>query len=90
MSKGSRKRHQATFVYPADGVAKAYVAGDFNNWKPDEIRMTKRSGMFRKRLDLDPGEYQYKFIVDGKWCTDPAAAGQVPDGFGAMNSVVKV
>jgi 1,4-alpha-glucan branching enzyme len=80
-----------TFLCEPDSEAKrVFLAGDFNGWDPATSRMTKRNGAFRKRMQLDPGEHQYKFVVDGEWQTDPAAMAQVPNNMGSMNSVVTV
>lgn len=67
-----------------------YLVGDFNNWDPQADRMRKYRGSFRKALTLPSGDYQYKFIVDGEWRHDPAAATQLPNEFGTLNSVVHV
>jgi 1,4-alpha-glucan branching enzyme len=80
-----------TFVCEFDPFAKqVFIAGDFNEWNPTNTRMVKRHGTFRRRLDITPGEHQYKFIVDGRWQTDPAAAMQIPNGIGSLNSVLNV
>lgn len=42
------------------------------------------------RLNLKPGRYVYKFIVDGEWMTDPAHPLKEDDGGGNINSVVVV
>ena len=67
-----------------------YLVGDFNHWNPRADRMAKTKNGFRKTLRLSPGEYQYKFLVDGQWHNDPGAAKQVPNAYGTMNSVVRV
>jgi 1,4-alpha-glucan branching enzyme len=67
-----------------------YLVGDFNDWDPRADRMVKRKGLFQKLLQLEPGEYQYKFLVDGQWHADPSAMTQVPNAFGTLNSVVRV
>ncbi len=69
---------------------KVYLVGDFNNWNPEADRMVKRKGAFHKLLQLEPGEYQYKFVVDGEWHSDPSADSQVLNEFGTLNSVVKI
>ena len=67
-----------------------FLVGDFNNWNHRADRMTKRQGEFRKSKRLAPGEYSYKFLVDGEWHTDPSAARQTPNEFGTLNSVIEV
>lgn len=67
---------------------KVYIAGDFNGWNPQADRMQKRNGAFVKKMQLLPGEYQYKFVIDGEWHADPAAETQVPNDCGTLNSVV--
>lgn len=80
---------EALFVYPNTG-AEVFVAGDFNQWNPRTHRLTKREGMFQRRLKLSPGAHEYKFIVDGEWQTDPAAQEQRPNEFGSLNSVIHI
>jgi hypothetical protein len=50
----------------------------------------KRGGTFQKKLELELGEHQYKFVIDGEWRLDPSAPAQVADGNGNLNSVVRV
>jgi len=85
-------KSQVTFVFqPFNDCKQVQVAGSFNNWKPEEGRMTRqKNGSFRRRFQLPPGEYRYRFVVDGQWQADPEADGQVPNPFGSMDSVVWV
>jgi hypothetical protein len=66
------------------------VAGDFNGW--DAARMTKGAdGVWRVRLSLTPGRYQYAFVIDGeKWIADPHSSTVVDSGFSGSNSVLDV
>jgi 1,4-alpha-glucan branching enzyme len=72
------------------GAKEVYLVGDFNGWDPRADRMQKRSGRFQKKMRLEPGEYQYKFVIDDEWHADPAAEMQVSNKHGTTNSVVKV
>lgn len=47
------------------------LAGSFNNWTGDKHPMVRQGNTWIRRLDLPPGNHEYKFIVDGKWITDP-------------------
>jgi 1,4-alpha-glucan branching enzyme len=67
-----------------------FLVGDFNNWDTKSDRLAKKKGCFQKTMRLAPGEYQYKFFIDGEWHCDPAAPKQVPNRFGTLNSVIRV
>lgn len=71
-------------------ASEVYLVGQFNNWDPKADRMSKAKGTFQRRKQLEPGVYEYKFLVDGEWHTDPAAETQVPNEFGTLNSVIRV
>ena len=68
------------------------LVGDFTDWEARPIimdRMKPRSRTFGVVVDLPPGTYHYKFIVDGEWIEDPKAD-SVPNDFGTSNSVITV
>ena len=66
------------------------LAGNFNAWRPDKLSMKKISDGWELPSVLGPGNYQYKFIVDGHWMTDPANASIVNDGKGNRNSFMVI
>lgn len=67
------------------------VAGSFNDWQPVKAMVDKKGdGVYRCQLRLAPGEYQYKFVVDGVWCLDSANPNFVPNDIGSLNSVLCV
>lgn len=73
-------------------TAKAvFVAGSFNDWQvgPTPLRPGK-SGDWQGELKLAPGRYEYLFVVDGTWLSDPAASEVAPNPFGGWNSVLSV
>ena len=60
------------FTYSDSTARQVFLAGDFNDWKTDDLAMERNSdGIFRKLVKLSPGRYEYKFVVDGKWTSDP-------------------
>ncbi len=60
------------FYLQGYGEAKeVYLAGNFNGWDPNEIRMHKIADGWEIRGDLPPDRYEYKFIVDHEWIHDP-------------------
>ncbi len=57
-----------TFLYSKEATS-VYLIASFNNFEP--IAMEKSfTGLWRYKVDLEPGEYLYKFIVDGKRTID--------------------
>lgn len=51
---------------------KVILAGNFNAWNSEELSMDKIAEGWELPYVLGPGNYEYKFIVDGEWMTDPA------------------
>lgn len=67
------------------------LTGSFIDWDEDGIEMEKDSkGTWKATVSLGPGEYQYKFIVDGVWMADPDIVEQVPDGRGGFATPIVV
>lgn len=65
---------------PPAGVKTVYLAGEFNQWKPNALKMDgpDPKGSFTTRLELKPGVYEYKFVHEGKdWAADPRNLYQV-------------
>ena len=65
---------------------KVVLAGNFNNWKENSILMQRTETGWTTNYVLGPGNYQYKFIVDGNWILDPLNKNIVDDGDGNQNS----
>lgn len=77
-----------TFVFAAPDARAVFVAGEFNQWNDKSHPLQKdAAGIWSTTLSLKPGRYQYKFVVDGNWQTDPTAVETVDDGLGGKNSV---
>ena len=74
------------------GATTVQVAGDFNGWNPARTPLEPLSnGAWTVMLPLEPGRYEYQFVVDGEeWIVDPYAAEQSDDGFGSRNAVLEV
>lgn len=90
--KAVSKTQRVTFSVRAEIGSKVFVAGSFNNWDPTTKEMVdkKGDGVFTAVLLLVPGDYQYKFVIDGTWCVDPECADWVQNDHGTLNSVKHV
>lgn len=75
------------------GAAAAHevaLVGDFNGWRPGHQLHQIAAGVWSVEVALEPGVYNYGFMIDGKlWQLDPLAP-QVTDGFGGASSRMTV
>jgi 1,4-alpha-glucan branching enzyme len=68
---------------------KVILAGEFNNWNEEQLVMKKTPDGWEIPYVLAAGNYQYKFIIDGQWMTDPLNP-HLASQHGHINSVVTV
>jgi hypothetical protein len=66
------------------------VAGTFNGWNQSQYLFAHIGNEWICRINLPPGQYQYKFIVDGNWLVDPRNPTVVHDERGFENSQIIV
>jgi 1,4-alpha-glucan branching enzyme len=67
------------------------VAGTFNDWDLSRTPMSPGpKGTWKVTVWLPAGRYEYRFIVDGQWMSDPNAREYVQNTFGSTNSVLVV
>ena len=79
------------FAFSDAAATHVCVAGTFNNWEPENKAMhSSGDGNWWKETALEPGTYEYCFVVDGRWIPDPLARETVPNPFGGRNSILKV
>jgi hypothetical protein len=64
------------------------LTGSFNGWNDSTIPMNWKNGAWRTRIRLRPGEYRYKFVVDGIWISDPRNSNVKTDD--NLNSVIVI
>ncbi len=55
----------------APNASQVAIAGEFNDFSKTATPLERRDGKWRAQLDLEPGEYAYKFVVDGQFEGDP-------------------
>jgi chromosome partitioning protein len=67
------------------------IAGDFNNWQPQQtIMKPAQNGKWELALALAPGKYRYRMVVDGQWQQDPYNENTELNPFGEYNSILEV
>ena len=89
-AKKKKTIESTEFSLLAPDANEVFLAGDFNDWNPTQYAMRKfKNGVCTKKLKLNPGRYEYKFVVDGEWWTDPQNKNRQPTELGE-NSVIEV
>ncbi|MBR9979558.1 MAG: glycogen-binding domain-containing protein [Desulfatitalea sp.] len=85
------KRKKVEFEFQAPDAESVFVVGSFNAWSLQKHPMKKGpEGIWKKAVILAPGDYEYKFWVDGQWREDPLNQRCCANCFGSRNSVVCV
>ena len=85
------KKRRVTFRLEASEAREAILVGDFNSWDVTKHIMKKDNrGRWTKIITLAPGNYEYKFLVDGEWQNDPANDQMIPNSFGTLNNIMNV
>ena len=74
--------------YPDASVV--VLTGTFNNWSQSQLLFGREGDSWVCRIDLDPGVYRYKFVVDGDWLLDPSNPDTAEDEAGNINNVIEV
>jgi len=94
MAKANQpKRKRIALEYAAEPGSKVYVAGSFNNWNPTATPLKAKKDaphLYRSNLLLEPGRYEYKFVVNDAWCVDPSCTDWQANDHGTLNSVLDV
>ena len=87
--QGRKKGTWRFSFHPPQSDTKVSLAGDFNDWQPARMRKGK-DGSFVSVIALQPGSYEYKFLVDGQWQVDGDNAAYAMNPYGSANSVAVV
>jgi pimeloyl-ACP methyl ester carboxylesterase len=67
------------------------LAGSFNNWSTESTPMIRTGADWLVSINLAPGNYRYKFVIDKeRWTVDPENSQTESDGEGHINSVLIV
>ncbi len=83
--------NKEVFTCSAPEAHTVELAGSFTDWDKHPIKMRKvRNGTWRATVELEPGEYEYRFLVDGQWRDDENCSLRRPNVFGEENCIREV
>lgn len=84
-------RRRARFGYFNPDAREVFLVGTFNNWNLRETPLRRESlGDWSVELELSPGEYRYRFHVDGEWKDDPTVSTKAPNPYGGYDMVIDI
>ena len=79
------------FKMVAPEAENVFLVGDFNDWNISAHPLKSNSkGIWKISLELMPGRYEYRFLIDGGWRNDPNNTTFAPNPFGSDNSVINL
>ena len=88
---GTIFKKRITFKYHAPYAETVFVAGSFNGWNSGANPMKRdKEGVWSAIVDLFPGTYEYRFVVDDMWKDDPACKIRHMNQYGCYNCVLIV
>ncbi len=92
---GEGSDREVVVRYRDPGATDVRIAGDFNGWVPDKdvqslVQAEGPERIWTKILNLAPGTYHYRYVVDGEWREDPDNPNAVPGPVGGRNSILVV
>jgi 1,4-alpha-glucan branching enzyme len=80
-----------SFSLEASQAGRVFLAGCFNGWNPRATPLKRdREGMWTCAISIEPGEHQYRFVVDGEWQDDPLNLRRCWNEFGTENCLLVV
>ena len=77
-----------SFEWNGNVVEKVELAGSFTQWEPVEMEKISDE-KWSLKLDLSPGEHEFKFLVDGNWLHDELLPTKISE-VGSKNNIVIV
>ncbi len=90
-SRKHPEKRQVIFTLYAPEAREIFLAGNFNQWNTQSLRMKRdKKGIWKLKTPLSPGRYEYKFYVDGHWFEGPTGTEQVLNPFGTQNFVLEI
>lgn len=87
--KKTYRNVEFSFYFPE--AMNVYVASEFNSWDTRSLPMKKdKDGVWRAKVKLLPGHYEYKLFADNAWIEDLPGSEAIPNPFGTQNFVILV
>ena len=84
-------RKRVTLVAPIADAKEVLATGDFTGWSAEGVRLKRRrDGKWSATVQLSPGTYEYRLLVDGQWWNNPACEQRSGNPYGSQNDLLIV
>ncbi len=90
--KGGRSC-RVTFSLAGEGLRRAFVVGDFNDWDKQKNPLeARKDGSLSTSVVLKTGrEYRFRYYLDGdRWQNDETADALVANPFGSEDGILRL
>ena len=85
-TKKNPKLMKTEFILSAPQAKSVFIAGSFNQWNLSTHPLKQdKKGVWKISFALGPGQYEYRFLVDGEWHNDPKYSSFIENPFGTLN-----
>ena len=81
--------HTLTFDPKGKPFNSVQMKGEMNAWNPESTPLQEENGLWITNIEVEPGSYQYIYVIDGKEVLDNTNPDSVSNGMGGFNSVMK-
>lgn len=81
------------FVLDQETAETPHLMGSWDDWRLPGVPMVRQPGevpTWKAKVQLSPGEHQFRYRIGDDWWNDPSADRYVDNGLGSDNSVVIV
>lgn len=89
-----KKSKKLPISFSFDPKSKKYksvqIKGQMNDWNPAKTVLEFKNGKYVTSMWLNPGNYQYLYVLDGKETLDPANPISQDNNIGGRNSLLTV
>lgn len=85
------RRGVTVFHIDSPSAETVKLAADFTGWEKRPLDLVRaENGIWKITVQLPPGRYAYRFLVDGEWQDDPRCPRHEANPFGTANAVVDI
>ena len=88
--KSEKEKVKLSFNPNGEKYKTMQFAGEMNGWNPSAGNMNHVEGIWQAEILLNPGVYQYQFVVDGNWKLDPNNPDSIDNNIGGFNSLLTI